>query len=165
MAVKVSEIIEDALWVAKVVAYAEGMSMIAKSNTEYGWGINLANVISLWRGGCIIRASLLKDLKKAFEINPNLESLIASEHLAEGIQKRISKLRELVSTGVDNGVPTMALSSALNYLDFMSQKRASTVMIQGLRDFFGAHTYARNDRAGTFHTLWSADRSEVKLKD
>jgi 6-phosphogluconate dehydrogenase len=161
---KVSTLIEDALWVAKVIAYSEGMAMIAKSNTDFGWGIKPADVISLWRGGCIIRAELLKDLKKAYELDPNLESLLASPHFADEVKHRQEKLRKLVGIAVSNGVPTMALSASLNYLDFMEQPRASTAMIQGLRDFFGSHTYGRVDKAGTFHTLWSGNRSEVEIK-
>ena len=159
---KVAPLIEEALWVAKVIAYSEGMTMIAKSNSQYGWGIKPAQVIALWRGGCIIRAELLNDLKKAFDLDENLESLLASKHFAKEIQERQKKLRELVGIAVAEGVPTMALSSALNYLDFMQQPRASTALIQGMRDFFGSHTYGRIDEAGVFHTLWSGDRSEVK---
>jgi 6-phosphogluconate dehydrogenase len=160
--VKVAPLIEEALWVAKVIAYSEGMSMIAKSNTQYGWGIKPGQVISLWRGGCIIRAVLLKDLKAAFDQDEKLESLLASNHFAKEIQERQSKLRALIGVAVAEGVPTMALSSALNYLDFMQQPRSSTALIQGMRDFFGSHTYGRDDEAGIFHTLWSGDRSEVK---
>jgi 6-phosphogluconate dehydrogenase len=160
--VEVAPLIEEALWVAKVIAYSEGMSMIAKSNTQYGWGIKPGQVISLWRGGCIIRAVLLKDLKAAFDQDEKLESLLASSHFAKEIQERQSKLRALIGIAVSEGVPTMALSSALNYLDFMQQPRSSTSLIQGMRDFFGSHTYGRDDQAGIFHTLWSGDRSEVK---
>jgi 6-phosphogluconate dehydrogenase len=162
--IKVSNIIEEALWVAKVIAYSEGMAMIAKSNADFGWGIKPAEVISLWRGGCIIRAELLKDLKKAYEINPELDSLLASPHFAEVVKSRQEKLRKLVGIAVVNGIPTMALSSTLNYLDFMEQPRASTAMIQGLRDFFGSHTYGRVDKPGVFHTLWSGNRTEVESK-
>lgn len=159
---KVAPLIEEALWVAKVIAYSEGMSMIAKSNSQYGWGIKPGQVISLWRGGCIIRAELLKDLKAAFDQDEKLESLLASPHFAREIQRRQAKLRALVGIAVAEGVPTMALSSALNYLDFMQQPRSSTTLIQGMRDFFGSHTYGRDDEAGVFHTLWSGNRSEVK---
>ena len=159
---KVAPLIEEALWVAKVIAYSEGMSMIAKSNSQYGWGIKPGQVISLWRGGCIIRAELLKDLKAAFDQDEKLESLLASPHFAREIQGRQAKLRALVGIAVAEGVPTMALSSALNYLDFMQQPRSSTTLIQGMRDFFGSHTYGRDDEAGVFHTLWSGNRSEVK---
>lgn len=159
---KVAPLIEEALWVAKVIAYSEGMSMIAKSNSQYGWGIKPGQVISLWRGGCIIRAELLKDLKAAFDQDEKLESLLASPHFAREIQGRQAKLRALVGIAVAEGVPTMALSSALNYLDFMQQPRSSTTLIQGMRDFFGSHTYGRDDETGVFHTLWSGNRSEVK---
>ena len=159
---KVAPLVEEALWVAKVIAYSEGMSMIAKSNGDFGWGIKPAEVIALWRGGCIIRAELLNDLKKAFDLDPQLGSLLASKHFANEIQERQSKLRSLIGIAVSEGVPTMALSSALNYLDFMQQPRASTALIQGMRDFFGSHTYGRVDEGGIFHTLWSGNRSEVK---
>ena len=102
------------------------------------------------------------DLKKAFDLDPQLGSLLASKHFANEIQERQSKLRSLIGIAVSEGVPTMALSSALNYLDFMQQPRASTALIQGMRDFFGSHTYGRVDEGGIFHTLWSGNRSEVK---
>jgi 6-phosphogluconate dehydrogenase len=161
-ALKVAPLVEEALWVAKVIAYSEGMTMIAKSNGNFGWGIKPSEVIALWRGGCIIRAELLNDLKQAFDLDPKLESLLASKHFAKEIQERQAKLRSLIGIAVAEGVPTMALSSALNYLDFMQQPRSSTALIQGMRDFFGSHTYGRIDEAGVFHTLWSGDRSEVK---
>jgi 6-phosphogluconate dehydrogenase len=154
--------VEDALWVAKVIAYSEGVSLIKRANKEFSWEIQPGQVIALWRGGCIIRAELLKDIKAAFELNPDLETLLSSPHFAKEIQKRQESLRKLIQIAVGAGVPTMALSSALNYLDFMQQPRASTALIQGMRDFFGSHTYGRNDQEGVFHTLWSSDRSEVK---
>ena len=155
--------VEDALWVAKVIAYSEGVSLIKRANKEFSWEIQPGQVIALWRGGCIIRAELLKDIKAAFEINPDLETLLSSPHFAKEIQKRQESLRKLIQIAVGAGVPTMALSSALNYLDFMQQPRASTALIQGMRDFFGSHTYGRNDQEGVFHTLWSSDRSEVTI--
>jgi 6-phosphogluconate dehydrogenase len=158
----VLEYVEDALWVAKVIAYSEGVSLIKRANKEFEWDIQPGQVISLWRGGCIIRAELLKDIKTAFELDPALETLLSSPHFAKDIQKRQESLRKLIQIAVGAGVPTMALSSALNYLDFMQQPRASTALIQGMRDFFGSHTYGRVDEPGVFHTLWSSDRSEVK---
>jgi 6-phosphogluconate dehydrogenase len=158
----VLQYVEDALWVAKVIAYSEGVSLIKRANQEFNWDIKPGQVISLWRGGCIIRAELLKDIKAAFEIDPELETLLSSPHFAADIQKRQESLRALIQIAVGAGVPTMALSSALNYLDFMQQPRASTALIQGMRDFFGSHTYGRVDHDGVFHTLWSSDRSEVK---
>lgn len=160
---KVAPLIEEALWVAKVIAYSEGVSLIKSANREFDWNINPGSVISLWRGGCIIRAELLKDIKIAFASDSTLETLISSKHFTKEIQTRQESLRKLIQIAVGNGVPTMALSSALNYLDFMQQPRASTALIQGMRDFFGSHTYGRVDSEGIFHTLWSGDRSEVKI--
>jgi len=160
--ISVLEYVEDALWVAKVIAYSEGVSLIKRANKEFEWDIQPGQVISLWRGGCIIRAELLKDIKTAFELDPALETLLSSPHFAKDIQKRQESLRKLIQIAVGAGVPTMALSSALNYLDFMQQPRASTALIQGMRDFFGSHTYGRVDEPGTFHTLWSSKRNEVK---
>jgi 6-phosphogluconate dehydrogenase len=158
----VTALIEDALWVAKVIAYSEGISMIKRANQEFDWEINPGQVIALWRGGCIIRAELLKDIKIAFTQDPELEILVASKHFATLIQERQKSLRALIQIAVGAGVPTMALSSALNYLDFMQQPRAATALIQGMRDYFGSHTYGRVDAPGVFHTLWSGDRTEVK---
>jgi 6-phosphogluconate dehydrogenase len=161
---EISDLIEEALWVAKLIAYSEGMSLITKSNSRFNWGIEPQTVISLWQGGCIIRASILKDIKTVFSLDSNVESLLAAPHFTTNLQRRQESLRSLVSIAVQNGVPTMALSAALNYLDFMQQPNASTSMIQGMRDYFGAHTYERQDQEGVFHTLWSGNRSEVEIE-
>ena len=153
--------LELALWSAKVVAYAEGMSLIAKASAEYNWNIDPVRAISVWRAGCIIRANLLTDIRKAFESAQQVSSLLVAPGIAAEINAAQPAWRRIVALTVNAGIPAPGLSTALTYVDVIRQQRGSTNMIQGMRDFFGAHTYERVDMSGSFHTLWSGDRSEV----
>ena len=154
--------LEQALWASKVVCYAQGMSLIAAASAEYGWEIDPAAAVQLWRGGCIIRAKLLTQIHAAFVADPKLPTLLAAPGIVEGINAAQPAWRRAVGTSIASGVPAPGLTSALQYVDVMRRRPGSTNVIQGLRDFFGAHTYKRNDMDGTFHTLWSGDRSEVR---
>ncbi len=153
--------LEQALWASKVVSYSQGMSLIAKASDEYKWRIDPSTAIALWRGGCIIRAKLLKQIRDAFAADPQLPSLMVSPSIAPELNAAQPAWRRVVSLAVLSGVPTPGIAAALQYVDVMRQPVGSTNVIQGLRDFFGAHTYQRNDMEGSFHTLWSGDRSEI----
>ena len=153
--------LETALWASKVVAYAEGMSLISKASAEYNWNIDPVRAISVWRAGCIIRANLLKDIRDAFEGATNVPSLLVAPGIAPEINAAQPAWRRVVSMAVAAGIPTPGIATALMYVDTIRQDKGSTTMIQGMRDFFGAHTYERVDMPGTFHTLWSGDRTEV----
>ena len=153
--------LETALWAAKVVAYAEGMSLIAKASAEYHWNIDPVRAISVWRAGCIIRANLLTDIRDAFEGATNVPSLLVAPGIAPAINAAQPAWRRIVALTVEAGIPAPGISTALTYVDTIRQAKGSTTMIQGMRDFFGAHTYERVDAQGSFHTLWSGDRTEV----
>ena len=153
--------LETALWASKVVAYAEGMSLIAKASAEYNWNIDPVRAISVWRAGCIIRANLLTDIRDAFEAAIDVPSLLVAPGIAPRINEAQPAWRRIIALTVSAGIPAPGLSSALTYIDTIRQPKGSTSMIQGMRDFFGAHTYERVDMPGHFHTLWSEDRSEV----
>jgi 6-phosphogluconate dehydrogenase len=154
--------LEASLWASKVVSYAQGMTLIARASEQYEWQIDPSAAVGLWRGGCIIRAKLLGQIHAAFESDPNLASLLVSPVIAPELNLAQPAWRRLVALSVTAGVPAPGITSALQYVDVMRQPIGSTNMIQGLRDFFGAHTYQRNDTAGVFHTNWSEDRSETR---
>jgi len=158
--------IEDvrvALFASKVVAYAQGFDQIQAASLEYGWDIDRGAMARIWRGGCIIRARFLNRITEAYERNPELPSLLVDPYFTDAVSDGISGWRRIVSQAALAGVPAPAFSSSLSYYDSLRAERLPASLIQGQRDFFGAHTYKRVDREGTFHTLWSSDRSEVEL--
>ncbi|MBM6399229.1 NADP-dependent phosphogluconate dehydrogenase [Phycicoccus sp. MQZ13P-5] len=150
-----------ALYAAKVVAYAQGLDMVRAGSAEHGWDVELADLPRIWRDGCIIRARLLADITDALEEHPDAPSLLATPDFAAAVTERLPALRRVVAAGVAAGVPLPVFSSVLAYLDALRAERLPAALVQGLRDYFGAHTYERVDREGTFHTPWAGDRVEV----
>jgi 6-phosphogluconate dehydrogenase len=156
--------IEDvrlALYASKVVAYSQGFDQIAAASAEYGWSIDRGAMARIWRGGCIIRARFLNRITEAYEREPGLALLIADPYFAKAVADGLAAWRRVVAQVALSGVPAPAFASSLAYYDGLRAERSSAALIQGQRDLFGAHTYGRVDRPGTFHTLWSGDRSEV----
>jgi 6-phosphogluconate dehydrogenase len=153
--------IEQALYASKLVSYAQGWNMIDAGSREYGWDIDLGQVAVIWRGGCIIRAVFLDRIRAAYERDPDLRTLLTDEHFSREIGGAQDSWREVVATAARLGIPAPGFSAALAYYDAVRAERLPAALIQGLRDYFGAHTYRRTDREGSFHTLWSQDRSEV----
>jgi 6-phosphogluconate dehydrogenase len=147
---------EDALYACKIISYAQGMSLLKTASKEYDWGLDLASIVSVWRAGCIIRAALLGDITKAFEKNPDLPNLLLDETFAEAVLDRQEAWRMVVQTGVELGIPLLATSASLAYFDAYRSERMPANLIQAQRDYFGAHTYQRLDKEGTFHTQWEA---------
>jgi len=161
------EFVEDvrrALFASKLVAYAQGMDMIARAGQEYGWELHLDTIASLWRAGCIIRAELLGDIMAAYagDVPANMLLAPAFKNLMEEL---VPSWRRVVAKATALGVPVPVFSSALSYYDGLRRDRLPAALIQGQRDFFGAHTYGRVDAEGAFHTMWSGDRSEVNAAD
>ena len=154
--------VRDALWSSKVVAYAQGLEQIRKASDEYHWGVDIATVARLWRGGCIIRARLLKQISDEYAVG-RLATLLVAPSIRSGLAERQGAWRRVVAAATTAGVPVPGFSSALAYYDTVRAERLPAALVQGLRDNFGAHTYGRVDRAGAFHTLWSSDRTEVQL--
>jgi 6-phosphogluconate dehydrogenase len=157
--------IEDvrvALYASKVVAYAQGFDQIQAASEKYFWNIDRGAMARIWRGGCIIRARFLNRITEAYELNPELPSLLVDPYFTDIVADGLSGWRRVVSQAALAGVPAPAFSSSLAYYDSLRSERLPAALIQGQRDFFGAHTYRRVDREGTFHTLWSGDRSEVE---
>jgi len=154
--------VRAALYSSKVVAYAQGFDVIIAGAAEYGWQIDLGAIAKIWRGGCIIRAQFLNRIVEAYERDPELSSLLADEYFADAVSRGEQAWRRVVSTAALSGVPVPGFASALSYFDSLSSERLPAALIQGQRDFFGAHTYARTDVEGSFHTLWSGDRNEIE---
>ncbi|MEO7752752.1 MAG: NADP-dependent phosphogluconate dehydrogenase [Terracoccus sp.] len=155
--------VRAALYASKIVAYAQGFDQLAAGAKEHGWDLDLGTVATIWRGGCIIRARFLDRIREAYAADPDLDSLLVAPYFADALQEGIDAWRRVVGTAVASGVPTPAFSSSLAYFDALRRDRLPASLIQVLRDNFGAHTYTRIDREGTFHTDWSGDRSESEV--
>jgi 6-phosphogluconate dehydrogenase len=153
--------VRDALYASKVVAYAQGFEQMAAAGAEYDWKLDLGALAKIWRGGCIIRARFLGRISESFEEHPDLPSLLVAPYFVDAVRAAQDSWRRVVRTAVQIGVPTPAFSSALAYYDGYRRERSPANLIQGLRDYFGAHTYRRIDREGSFHTRWSQDGAEV----
>ncbi|MFI9389720.1 NADP-dependent phosphogluconate dehydrogenase [Streptomyces bauhiniae] len=153
--------VEQALYASKIVSYTQGFHQIAAGSEEYDWDIDLGKVAAIWRGGCIIRAAFLDRITQAYEAQPDLPSLLADEGFADEIAAAQDDWRDVIATAVTQGVPTPAFAATLAYYDSLRAPRLPAALTQGQRDYFGAHTYHRTDRDGTFHTLWGGDRTEV----
>jgi 6-phosphogluconate dehydrogenase len=153
--------VRAALYASKVVAYAQGFDAIIAGAQEFGWDIKLGNIAKIWRGGCIIRARFLNRIADAYDANPDLETLLEAPYFADAVREGEAAWRRIVAVAAQSGIPAPGFSSALAYYDSLASERLPAALIQGQRDFFGAHTYRRVDKDGVFHTLWSGDRSEV----
>jgi len=157
------EDVRQALFASKIVAYSQGFDQIAAASEEYGWNIDRGAMARIWRGGCIIRARFLNRITEAYERTPDLALLISDEYFTEAISTALPAWRRVVAGAAQNGIPTPAFSSSLAYYDGIRAERLPAALIQGQRDFFGAHTYHRIDKPGTFHTEWTGDRTESTL--
>ena len=157
------EDIRQALYASKIVAYAQGFNEITTAAKEYGWDIDLAAVARIWRGGCIIRAKFLNRISEAFESGEANVSLLFAPYFKNAIENAEKSWRNVVAQAAINGLPTPAFASSLSYFDGLRSKRLPAALIQGQRDYFGAHTYQRVDQPGAFHTLWAEPgREEIE---
>ena len=159
------EFIEDvrrALYASKLVAYAQGFDEIKAGSEEYGWDIDPRDLATIWRDGCIIRAKFLNRIVDAYNTNPDVESLLLDPYFKNEMGDLINSWRRVVIAATQTGLPIPVFASSLSYYDSLRADRLPAALIQGQRDYFGAHTYQRVDKPGTFHTQWSGDRSEVE---
>jgi len=148
--------IRDALFLSKVCSYAQGYCMIQEAAKTHGWDVNLSEVSRIWKGGCIIRSTLLKEFESAFTEQPDLPSLILSPSILPHFQKKQKRWRKVISTAVLAGIPVPAMNASLASFDSLRTARLPQNLTQAQRDFFGAHTYERMDKEGKFHTKWEA---------
>jgi len=156
------EDVRKALYASKIIAYSQGFDAIVAGAEHYGWDIKKGEIAKIWRGGCIIRARFLNRITEAYAENPGLVALVTAPYFTEAIAGTQDAWRRVVVSAVQAGIPTPAFSSSLAYYDGLRADRLPASIVQGQRDFFGAHTYKRIDKEGTFHTLWSGDRTEIE---
>ena len=155
--------VRDALYASKIVAYAQGFEQMSVASGQFGWDLKLGDMATIWRGGCIIRAKFLDRIKDAYDREPKLPNLLLDDYFLGAATRAEDAWRQVVGLAVANGVPTPAFSSALAYYDGLRRARGPANLLQGLRDYFGAHTYRRLDKPGRFHTRWSEDGAEVSV--
>ncbi len=154
-----------ALYASKIIAYSQGFDAIVAGAEQYGWDIKKGDIAKIWRGGCIIRAQFLNRITEAYNENPALVALVTAPYFTDAVATAQDSWRRVVSGSALAGIPTPAFSSSLAYYDGLRAERLPAALVQGQRDFFGAHTYKRVDKDGTFHTLWSGDRTEIEAVD
>ena len=150
--------VREALYASKLCSYAQGYVQLDAAAEEFGWKLNNGNIALLWRGGCIIRSTFLQDIKDAFDKNPDLENLLLDDFFKDAIDKAQPGWRRVISAAVELGLPVPGFSAALSYYDGYRQARLPANLLQAQRDYFGAHTYKRLDKEGTFHTDWIRER-------
>ncbi|MCI2774058.1 NADP-dependent phosphogluconate dehydrogenase [Staphylococcus petrasii] len=148
------EKIRKALYMSKICSYAQGFTQMKKASENHDWNLNLGDLAMIWREGCIIRAQFLQKIKEAFDNDANLQNLLLDPYFKDIVTKYQQALRDVVSTGVQNGVPTPGFSASINYYDSYRSENLPANLIQAQRDYFGAHTYERKDYEGVFHTKW-----------
>ncbi|MDR3758169.1 NADP-dependent phosphogluconate dehydrogenase [Enterocloster sp.] len=149
-----AETVRRALYAGKIIAYAQGFSLMQDASERYGWNLDLGTIASIFRAGCIIQAVFLDDITKAYEADSNAGNLMFHPFFRNRINEYQESLRRAASTGVLNGLPVPALSQAASYLDAFRSPASGANLIQAQRDCFGAHTYERTDRPGSFHHEW-----------
>ncbi len=158
------EDVRQALYASKIIAYAQGLDEIVAGAGAYHWDIDLGAVARIWRGGCIIRAKFLNRITEAYaQADQAPASLILAPYFTAALAKSQDAWRRIVAEAARTGVPTPGFNAALAYYDGIRSRRLPAALIQAQRDYFGAHTYQRTDRPGTFHTLWSGDRTEIEV--
>ncbi|OMP66616.1 NADP-dependent phosphogluconate dehydrogenase [Domibacillus epiphyticus] len=148
------EAVRQALYMSKICSYAQGFAQMKAASEEYGWDLRYGDIAMIFRGGCIIRAQFLQKIKEAFDRDPKLANLLLDEYFQGIVQNYQSALRRVVTMAVERGIPVPSFSSAIVYFDSYRTETLPANLIQAQRDYFGAHTYKRIDKEGTFHTEW-----------
>ena len=148
--------VRDALYASKIISYAQGFTLFAAASKQYGWNLNFGDIATIWRGGCIIRAKFLNRIKEAFDRSPQLENLMLDPFFGDILEKSQTNWRFAISQAIQAGVALPAFAASLSYFDSYRQERLPANLLQAQRDYFGAHTYERIDKPGTFHTEWLA---------
>ncbi|WP_160137483.1 NADP-dependent phosphogluconate dehydrogenase [Chryseobacterium sp. c4a] len=144
----------DALYLATLISYAQGLALLVKASEEYQFEIPLKDVVKIWRGGCIIRSVLLEKFYTAYSKDQNLSNILLDQGISEIVKDKISSLRKIAAFAPSNGIPSLGIQSALGYFEAYTTESLPINLLQAQRDYFGAHTYQRTDREGIFHTSW-----------
>src|SRR6184192_4051385 len=156
--------VRDALYASKIVSYTQGMELLRSGSAEYKWNLNLSDIATIWRGGCIIRAKFLNRIVQAYRRDAALHNLLLDRYFTRIVKKAQSKWRLVLAIAIKHGVATPAFSASLAYFDSYRQARLPANLLQAQRDFFGAHTYERIDKPGVFHTEWIESEGESAEK-
>ncbi|PIN05109.1 6-phosphogluconate dehydrogenase [Handroanthus impetiginosus] len=147
--------VRQALYASKICSYAQGMNLLRAKSMDKGWGLNLGELARIWKGGCIIRAVFLDRIKQAYQRNPGLANLLVDPDFAKEMVQRQAAWRRVVGLAIQKGVSVPGMSASLQYFDTYRRGRLPANLVQAQRDYFGAHTYERIDRPGSYHTEWS----------
>jgi 6-phosphogluconate dehydrogenase len=158
------EDVRQALYASKIIAYSQGFDEIIAGAEQFGWDIKKGDIAKIWRAGCIIRARFLGRITEAYAADPDLVALVLAPYFRDAVTAAQGAWRRVVVSAAEAGIPSPAFSSSLAYYDGLRAERLPAALIQGQRDFFGAHTYKRTDKDGIFHTLWSGDRTEIETE-
>ena len=156
------EDVRRALYASKLVAYAQGFDEITAGSADHNWNVDPRDLATIWRGGCIIRAKFLNRIVEAYNANPELPTLLLDPYFKAELTGLIDSWRRVVTLATQIGQPIPVFASSLSYYDSLRIDRLPAALIQGQRDYFGAHTYQRVDKPGTYHTLWSGNRTEIE---
>lgn len=148
------EAVRQALYASKICSYAQGFAQMRAASEEYGWNLDYGSIAMIFRGGCIIRARFLQNIKDAYDRNPELRNLLLDEYFKGVVEKYQDAWRTVVATAVTRGIAVPAFASALAYYDSYRTERLPANLLQAQRDYFGAHTFQRLDKEGTFHFNW-----------
>lgn len=151
---EIVKVVHDALLAGKVLAYSQGMDLLRVASDAYKWNLNLGEIASIWRGGCIIRARFLNDIRRAYDQDQSILHLLLSQTIREQVIAAIPALRRVVSWAIAAGIPVPSLGSSLSYFEALRSERLPQNLTQAQRDLFGAHTFERRDRPGSFHAHW-----------
>ena len=149
------EAVRRALYMSKIISYAQGFAQMRAAAEEYDWPLDYGRIAAIFREGCIIRARFLQKITDAYAAEPGLANLLLDPHFKDIADRYQSALREVVATAVKAGVPVPGFASAIAYYDGYRSARLPANLLQAQRDFFGAHTFERTDREGTFHAQWN----------
>ncbi|ONK77778.1 uncharacterized protein A4U43_C02F10430 [Asparagus officinalis] len=159
---KLIDDVRQALYASKICSYAQGMNLLRAKSEEKGWNLNLGELARIWKGGCIIRARFLDRIKKAYERNRALPNLIVDPEFAREMVQRQGAWRRVVGLAIESGISTPGMCASLSYFDTYRRARLPANLVQAQRDLFGAHTYERIDRPGSFHTEWTKLARQTK---
>ena len=151
---EIVEKIRQALYFSKIMSYAQGFAQLRQASKEYDWDLPYGTIAQIWRAGCIIRAEFLQNITDAFDKDANLENLLLDEYFIDITKRYQAAVRDVVSLAVQAGIPVPTFTSAISYYDSYRSANLPANLIQAQRDYFGAHTYERNDMEGIFHYDW-----------